>query len=126
MGYAAVNQRYGNFNRGARGKRREPGSMNGLETSFSEELTRRVNAGELLWWLHESMTVKLGPDCRYTPDFLTQMPDGELVIYETKGFMEAKSLVKIKATHTQFPFRIIVVKKRAKKDGGGFAEEEVK
>lgn len=117
---------YGNFRRGGRGKRRTPGTMNGLESAFSLELTRRVNAGELLWWRFEGITLKLAPDTRLTPDFATQTPDGEIVLYETKGFMEDDAHVKLKVASATFPFRIIVVKKRAKKDGGGFTEDEVK
>lgn len=117
---------YGNFRRGGRGKRRTPGTMNGLEQAFSETLTRRVQAGELLWWKFEGLTLKIAPDTRLTPDFTTQMPDGEIVLYETKGFMEGDAHVKLKVASEAFPFRIIVVKKRAKKDGGGFTEDEVK
>lgn len=114
------------FNRGAFGPRRKPGTMNGLERAFSEALTLRVNAGELLWWKFEGITLKLATDTRLTPDFAAQLPTGEVVLYETKGFMRDDANVKLKVAAALFPFRIIVVKKRAKKDGGGFTEDEVK
>lgn len=117
---------YGNFKRGGIGKRRTPGTMNGLEAEFSRELTRRVNAGELLWWKFEGITLKLAPDTRLTCDFATQFPGGEIVLYETKGFMRDDANVKLKVASEAFPFRIIVVYKRAKKDGGGFEEVVVK
>lgn len=117
--------KYGNFRRGGRGKRRTPGTMNGLERAWSDELTKRVHAGELLWWKFEGVTLKLGPDCRYTPDFIVQMPDGELMLYETKGFFEEKAKVKVKVAVESYPFRIFIVTRAAKKDGGAFAIKEV-
>jgi len=116
---------FGNFRRGGRGKRRTPGTMNGLETAWAEVLTSRVQSGTLLWWKFEGITLKIAPDTRLTCDFATQMPDGEIVLYETKGFMEGDAHVKLKVAAENFPFRIIVVTKRAKKDGGGFLESEV-
>lgn len=99
--------------------------MNGLEQAWSDVLTQRVKDGTALWWKFEGITLKIAPDTRLTCDFTVQLPDGEIVLYETKGFMEGDAHVKLKVAADVFPFRIFVVKKLAKKDGGGFSEVEV-
>jgi hypothetical protein len=49
----------------------------------------------------QSLTLKIGDDCRYTPDF-TAITDGHLVAYETKGFMRDDAQVKIKVAARKF------------------------
>jgi hypothetical protein len=43
-----------------------------------------------------------------------QMPDGELVYHEVKGFFEEDAKVKCKAFITKYPFRLLIVKKDKK------------
>ena len=50
----------------------------------------------------QSLTLKLGDDCRYTPDFTTIDAHGHLVAYETKGFMRDDAQVKIKIAARKF------------------------
>lgn len=83
--------------------RRQPGVMNKLEAMYAEELNRRKAAGEIVAWWYEGITFKLAPDCRYTPDFLVQLDNGELELHETKGFWKDDARVKIKVAAAKFP-----------------------
>lgn len=105
--------------------RRIPGKRNGLEREFEEILKSRVASGELAWYDFEAITFKLGTDCRYTPDFSTMHANGDLVCYETKGYMQEDARVKMKTLVRLFPVRLILVQKRLKRDGGGFSETEI-
>ena len=113
----------------ARGRsvRRAPGVMNKTEAEYSEHLERRERAGEILGWWFEAITVKLAKDTRYTPDFVVMLPDSRLEFHEIKGFMEGDAWVKMKVTAQQFAWLadMVVIKKRAKKDGGGWKIETV-
>ncbi len=107
----------------ARGTRRKPGVMNKLEASYAQELERRKMEGEIEWWAYEAVTLKLADRCRYTPDFLVLLANGELECHETKGFMRDDARVKLKVAAEQFPIRFVLVRARAKRDGGGFVKE---
>jgi hypothetical protein len=100
--------------------RRVPGSMNRLEADYHAHLTERQRLGELVWLKYEGMTFKLGQDCRYTPDFAVMLPCGTIELHETKGFMQDDALVKIKTCAEEFPFRLVLVTRQAKKDGGAW------
>lgn len=106
----------------ARGRtvRHKPGTMNKLEARYADALTARLLAGEIVAYWFERFTFKLADDTRYTPDFMVQLPDGTLEAHETKGFMEEDAKVKIKVFAEAFPFRCVVVRAKAKRDGGGW------
>ena len=74
----------------ARG-RTERGKMNSTEEAYSQHLESRKMAGEILGWWYESITLKLGPDCRFNPDFLVQIADGTLELHDTKARMKKKA-----------------------------------
>lgn len=105
-----------NFNRYALKKRfnraslTPRGSMNKTEQAFSEVLQLRLKAGEIHSWMYERQSFKIGTDCRYTPDFMVVMPDGELVAYEVKGFMRDDALVKLKSFKDQFGYTTYLVR----------------
>ena len=104
----------------ARGVRKAHGIMNQLETDYHTHLQERMVMGEIIWMRYEAITLKLGQDCRYTPDFAIMLPDCTIELHETKGFMHDYALVKIKTAAAQFPFRIVLVTRQAKKDGGAW------
>jgi ribosomal protein L39E len=112
-----LHRRFKNFGRGVR---RKPGEMNKTEAEYAEVLESQIRDGctEAYWF--ESTTLKLAKDTRYTPDFMVMMSDGRIEFHEVKGHWEDDAKVKIKVAAAMFPFRFIAVKKRAKKDGGGF------
>jgi len=98
------------------------GTMNGLESSWADELERQRLAGEIAWWSYEPVTLKLAEQrCTYKPDFMVMDCEGLIEFHETKGYFEDKAKVKMKVASDKFPmfvFRLIF--RRAKKDGGGF------
>ncbi len=65
--------------------RRVPCTMNRTETKYAALLELRRFGGQVLWWGYECWTFKLGPDVRYTPDFIVMLADGSLEAHEVKG-----------------------------------------
>lgn len=71
----------------------------------------------------QCLTLKLGDDCRYTPDFVTVGHYGELEFREVKGFMRDDALVKLKTAARMFRWaRFILVRKQQ----GKWEEQEIK
>lgn len=90
----------------ARAAVRVPGQMNKLEARYAKRLTLDPNVAA--WWF-ESVTLKLGPDCRYTPDFKVQLVDGTIEYHEVKGFRRDDGMVKIRVAAGQHPERFWLV-----------------
>jgi hypothetical protein len=111
---------------GGRGRttKRVLGQMNGTEAAYAHHLDARQASREILRYWFEALTFRLADGCRYTPDFVVQMPDGMIEIHEVKGHWEDDALVKIKVAADLFPFRFIAVQKIAQKAGGGWAVRE--
>jgi hypothetical protein len=63
---------------------------NKTETAYEAHLNLRKITGEVIWFQFEGITFKLGPDCRYTPDFPIMLTDGTLEIHEIKGTEKRK------------------------------------
>jgi len=112
-----------------RGRPKQRGEMNKLESAWAAELETRRLAGELLWWRYEAATLKLTektpggkPGIRYTPDFLVMLPDGLLECHEVKGFAAPVDLNRLKLAADIFPFRFLLVR-RGKKNSGWQTEE---
>ena len=99
------------------------GQMNQTEAEYAAILDARVHAGEVLWHRFECWKLRLADNTFYTPDFAVLLKDGTIQCHEVKGFWQDDARVKIKVAADQYPFEFIAVRKRAKKDGGGFAEE---
>jgi hypothetical protein len=58
----------------------------------------------------QDMTLKLGHDCRYTPDFVTFDP---LTAWEVKGFMRDDAAVKLRVAARMFPcIKFVLVTKQ--------------
>ncbi|MEG0923346.1 MAG: DUF1064 domain-containing protein [Comamonas sp.] len=103
--------------------RLKSGQMNGTEEAYHQHLAERLHVGEIAWFKFEGMTFKLADDTRYTPDFAVMLADGQMEIHEVKGFWTDDARVKIKVAAALFPFEFIAIKKKAKKDGGGWETE---
>lgn len=101
--------------------RHQRGEMNRLEARYAEYLEARRLAGEIHQWWFEALTLKLADDCRYTADFLVQLPDGTLELHETKGHWRDDAKVKVRLAAKLFPFRIVAA--RWSKRGGWTWEE---
>jgi len=71
----------------------------------------------------QNITLKLGDDCRYTPDFNHLDEDGRLIFSEVKGFMRDDALVKLKVAARVFSiFQFVLVRK----NGSGWDVSEIK
>lgn len=105
--------------------KRKPGTMNKLEAAWAGELEALGVKGELLWFQYEGMTLKLAPDTRYTPDFVWMDKEGNIVFDECKGWMEEAAFVRIKVAADKFPFRFRLIRKRLKRDGGGWDIKDI-
>lgn len=82
--------------------------MNKTEAAFGQFLESEKRLGYVSEWFYESVTFKLGDDCRYTPDFMVIDPTGLISFHETKGFMRDDALVKLKVCAAQFPFKLVL------------------
>lgn len=119
----------------ARTVRHQPGAMNKTEAAYSLVLQVKKAAGDVLEFWFEGLTLKLGPDCRYTPDFVVQRADGSLELHEVKaGIVESDkvkplwkddSAVKVRTAADKFPFRFLVVFQAPDAHGGDWREIEV-
>lgn len=105
--------------------RLKTGHMNKTETEYSEYLERLKMAGEIVWYKFEGVKFRLADNTFLSPDFMVMLPNGEIQIREVKGFMMDDANVKNKICADMYPFRFFVVRKRPKKDGGGWEESEV-
>jgi hypothetical protein len=98
--------------------------LNKTETAWKAELERRGHKAIYA----QSISLRLGDDCRYLPDLVTITPalDGafSMTCYETKAphaFRKA-GIVKIKAAARQYPFIRFVLVMR---DKGNWTEKEI-
>jgi hypothetical protein len=82
--------------------------LNKTEKAFLRHL-RRLNPPYLGI---QNITLKLGDDCRYTPDLNHINENGRLVFIEIKGWMRDDALVKLKVAARTFPlFDFVLVRK---------------
>lgn len=110
----------------ARRGAKPPGEMNRLESVYAAHLTERIATGEVAHWMFDAVSLRLADRTFYKPDFLVLLANGELEVHETKGFMEDDAAVKLKVAADRFWwFRFVLVKAKAKKDGGGFTFQEI-
>lgn len=104
--------------------RMKGGEMNKTEAAYAEHLKLLEKLGEISFWRFEPMNLKIGAKCHYRPDFLVINKEGEVEIHEVKGFWTDDARVKIKVAAAIFPFKFIAIKKKTKKEGGGWQYEE--
>lgn len=98
--------------------------MNKTEQAYAGVLADRKLIGEIVDYEYEAISLTLAKGVRYIPDFLVEMPDGELQCHEVKAGREKKvdgvktgetvpmsedaSRIKIRMAAQQFPFRFIL------------------
>ena len=105
--------------------RRTPGELNSTEQGYQEHLVVRLHAGEVAWFGFEAIKLRLADMTFYTPDFVVITSEGFIEVHEVKGHWEDDARVKFKVAARLFPWaEFVAVKKRAKRDGGGFVEVE--
>lgn len=96
--------------------------MNRTESDYALVLTAEQRAGKIASYAYEALTLRLGNDCRYTPDFMVVLADGGIELHEVKGHMRDDARVKLRVVASTFPFRVVLVKR----DGKGWQREDVK
>ncbi len=78
-----------------------------LEAKWSRYLDLLVRAGEIKRYEYEpcyfEFTEIRHGVTRYKPDFRVYMPDGDIVWHETKGYLDAKSITKIRRFSKFYP-----------------------
>lgn len=97
--------------------------MNRWESEYSQHLATMKMVGEVREFWYESCKIRLANGCWYTPDFMVLMPSGEIEFHEVKGFFRDDAKVKLKVAADKYPVIFKVVRKRSKKDGGGWSIE---
>lgn len=77
----------------------------------------------LIWIGVQNVTLKLGDDCRYTPDFVTVDANRCLAMREVKGFFREDAKVKIKVAARMFPWLPFYLVRKTK---NGWEHERIK
>lgn len=99
--------------------------MNKEEEAYAEILEADRLAGRIQLWLYESIKLRLADRTWYTPDFMVVDDKGYVWFIEYKGWFRDDARVKIKVAAEEYPmFKFVCVMKQAKKNGGGYKQEE--
>lgn len=98
----------------------KPGVMNKTEEAYSLELEAQQRLGIIQWFKFEGVKLKLAKLTFYTPDFIVMNREGFIEIHEVKGHWEDDAKVKIKVAAAMHPFKFLGIRKKSKKDGGGW------
>jgi hypothetical protein len=100
------------------------GEMNRTEEDYGSRLEILRRSGQILQWGFQAMTLRLGADVRYTPDFTVLVPVGpglcRLEQHETKGYMRDDAKVKVTVAAALFPWMTFFVV-RSEGKGRGLA-----
>lgn len=99
------------------------GQMNKTEAEYAALLEQMRRAGTVAWFKFEGVKLRLADNTFYTPDFAVMLSGGRMQMHEVKGHWMDDARAKIKIAADLYPFEFIALRKRAKRDGGGFAEE---
>lgn len=87
------------------------GEMNKTEAAYAEHLQAELRAGRVLWFVFESVKLRLAKSTHLTVDFFVLTAAGELEAHEVKGHWEEDARVKIKVAAAQYPFRFLAVQR---------------
>lgn len=88
-------------------------TMNKSERSYDQYLDALYKQGRIAYHKFEAVTLKLGDDCRFNPDFLVIGPTGEVEFHDVKAIHRGKKKPHIEddaraklavAASTCFPF----------------------
>lgn len=80
------------------------GKMNKTEARYADRLKLLKISGDIRDFWFERLTLKIGDDCRYTPDFMIVTDLGRIELHEVKGaFVRDDARVKLKVAAEMFP-----------------------
>jgi hypothetical protein len=97
--------------------------MNKTEREYAQILQLREASGEIIEWSYEAITLKVGPRCRYTPDFYAIRADGTIEFHEVKGgYIREDAIVKLRAAVGRFNRFVWIM---AQKKRGKWIESEL-
>lgn len=96
--------------------------MNGWERQYLDQLKARPDVQEARF---EAVRVRLADGAWYKSDFFVVLVDGRMELHEVKGLWRTAARVRIKVAARLYPwFRFVAVRKRRKRDGGGWTVEQ--
>ena len=105
--------------------RLKTGQKNKTEQAYELEVLKpAMQDGSVSWYRFEGVKLRLADNTFYTPDYCVMRSDGTMEMHEVKGFWQDDARVKIKVAADMYPLKFIAVKRRAKKNGGGWNTEE--
>lgn len=79
-----------------------------LEKEFAYQFEAMRRADQIAAWWHKPIRLRLATGAWYTPDFMVQHNDEELVLHEIKGHWREAAKVRTKVIRDLYPFRIFV------------------
>lgn len=86
--------------------------MNKTEEAMSRELESLKDDGKITRWRFESVKIRLADRTWFTVDFQLWIPDGRIVMLETKGWLRDDAAVKFKVAREMYPEYIWVMYRR--------------
>jgi hypothetical protein len=87
--------------------------MNATERAFSELAENARVEGTILRWEFEPVSLKIGPNTRYNPDFLLVLPDRHWQFVEIKGHLRDDAAAKFKTCADKYPeCSFLMIKKK--------------
>ena len=101
-----------------------PSKMNKSEQAYARHLESLLRLGQIAHYKYEAVTLKLGDDCRFTPDFLVIGINAEVEFHDVKAKWKSTGRVRIEddarvklsvASSTAFPFFVF---RTVWRDGG--------
>jgi hypothetical protein len=100
----------------------EPGpldaKMNRTEAEYAKTLGLAKTIGLIHSWHFQRLTFILGPDLRYTPDFMVVQADGFIRFDEIKGYEREDAVVKFKLAAELHPWASWRMIERARPGAG--------
>jgi hypothetical protein len=101
--------------------RLKTGVKNGTERLYETDvLEPLLHTKKIQWYKFEGLKFRLADNTFYTPDFIVMDAKGYLAAHEVKGFWTEDARVKIKVAASLYPFEFIAIKRKNKKQGGGW------
>jgi hypothetical protein len=99
--------------------------MNATEQAYDELLEGKRLSGEIVWHGFGCIRVRLADGAWYKPDFVVIPAYGKIEFHEVKGYWREASRVRIKVAADRYQWaRFVAVRKKRKRDGGGWQVEE--
>lgn len=90
------------------------------EKEFADYLDQQKLGGHILEWAYKPVRLRIGDGAFYSPDFRVVWANRSTTYYEIKGFLREAARVRLRVAAERHPSRFVMVRKRSKRDGGGW------